>query len=153
MPKSVKLKLTLSDSTIVESNTFTIPDGPAGPAGTNGLESLVYKKLTLIGNDPFVGKGLILKVSDFNRTPIVGEYLEISGYTYKKAKTFLISGHISEKVDDNSYTFTYDEFVDITGEQGPVGPAGKDGAPGAQGAPGAAGKDGATITTCEVVEA
>lgn len=135
MPKSVKLKLTLSDSTIVESNTFTIPDGPAG---TNGLEPLVYKKLTLIGDDPVVGRGLVLNVSDFNRTPIVGEYLEISGYTYRKAKTFLISGHISAKVDDNNYTFTYDEFVDITG---------------AQGAPGAAGEDGATITTCEVVEA
>lgn len=134
MPKSVKLKLTLSDSTIVESNTFTIPDGPAG---TNGLESLVYKKLTLIGNDPVVGKGFNLNVSDFNRTPIVGEYLQISGYTYRKAKTYLISGHISGKVDENNYTFTYDEFVDITGEQG---------------APGAVGKDGATITTCEVVE-
>lgn len=152
MPKSVKLKLTLSDSTIVESNTFTIPDGPTGPAGVNGLEALVYKKLTLIGNDPIVGRGLNLGVSDFNRTPIVGEYLQISGYTYSKAKTYLISGHISNKVDENTYTFTYDEFVDITGKQGPVGPAGKDGAPGAQGAPGAAGKDGATISTCEVVE-
>lgn len=131
MPKSVKLKLTLSDSTIVESNTFTIPDGPAG---TNGLESLVYKKLTLIGNDPVVGKGFNLNVQDFNRTPMVGEYLEISGYTYNKAKTFLISGHISARVDDNNYTFTYDEFVDITGKTG------------------AAGKDGATISTCEVVE-
>lgn len=134
MPKSVKLKLTLSDSTIVESNTFTIPDGAAG---TNGLESLVYKTLTLIGSDPFVGKGLNLHVSDFNRTPIVGEYLQISGYTYNKAKTYLISGHISGKVDENTYTFTYDEFVDISGKQG---------------APGAAGKDGTTITTCEVVE-
>lgn len=152
MPKSVKLKLILSDSTIVESNTFTIPDGPAGPAGTNGLESLVYKKLTLIGNDPFVGKGLNLSVSDFNRTPIVGEYLQISGYTYSKAKTYLISGHISEKIDDNTYTFTFDEFVDITGKQGPVGPAGSPGTQGAPGSPGAAGKDGATITTCEVVE-
>ena len=37
MPKSVKLKLTLSDSTIVESNTFTIPDGPTGPAGAPGV--------------------------------------------------------------------------------------------------------------------
>ena len=152
MSKSVKLKLTLSDSTIVESNTFTIPDGPAGPAGVNGLEALVYKKLTLIGNDPIVGRGFNLNVQDFNRTPMVGEYLEISGYTYSMAKTFLISGHISAKIDDNTYTFTYDEFVDITGKQGPVGPAGKDGAPGAQGAPGAEGKDGATITTCEVVE-
>jgi hypothetical protein len=131
MPKSVKLKLTLSDSTIVESNTFTIPDGPAG---TNGLEPLVYKVLTLIGNDPVVGKGLNLDVSDFNRTPIVGEYLQISGYTYSKAKTYLISGHISGKVDENSYTFRYDEFVDITGKTG------------------AAGKDGTTISTCEVVE-
>lgn len=137
MPKSVKLKLTLSDSTIVESNTFTIPDGPAG---TNGLESLVYKKLTLIGNDPVVGKGLNLNVSDFNRTPIVGEYLQIMGYTYSKAKTYLISGHISGKVDENNYTFTYDEFVDITGKTG------------VQGETGPAGKDGPTITTCEVVE-
>lgn len=134
MPKSVKLKLTLSDSTIVESNTFTIPDGPTGPAGTNGLESLVYKQLTLIGDDPVVGRGLNLNVEDFNRTPIVGEYLQISGYTYSKAKTYLISGHISGKVDENTYTFTYDEFVDITGKTG------------------AAGKDSATITTCEVVE-
>ena len=38
MPKSVKLKLTLSDSTIIESNTFTIPDGPAGPAGPAGKD-------------------------------------------------------------------------------------------------------------------
>lgn len=38
MPKSVKLKLTLSDSTIVESNTFTIPDGPTGPAGKDGAK-------------------------------------------------------------------------------------------------------------------
>lgn len=134
MPKSVKLKLTLSDSTIVESNTFTIPDGPTGPAGVNGLEPLVYKRLGLIGNDPIVGRGFNLGVEDFNRTPMVGEYLEISGYTYKKAKTFLISGHISEKLDDNTYTFTYDEFVDITGKDG------------------AAGENGATITTCEVVE-
>lgn len=146
MPKSVKLKLTLSDSTIVESNTFTVPDGPTGPAGENGLEALVYKKLTLIGDDPVVGRGFNLNVQDFNRTPMVGEYLEISGYTYSKAKTFLISGHISTKIDDNNYTFMCDEFVDITGEQGPVGPAGKDGAPGVSG------KDGATISTCEVVE-
>lgn len=134
MPKSVKLKLTLSDSTIVESNAFTIPDGPAG---ANGLESLVYKRLTLIGDDPVVGRGLNLDVSDFNRTPIVGEYLQISGYTYSKAKTYLISGHISGKVDENNYTFTYDEFVDITGKAGNSGTNGK---------------DGATISTCEVVE-
>ena len=38
MPKSVKLKLTLSDSTIIESNTFTIPDRPEGPQGNPGAQ-------------------------------------------------------------------------------------------------------------------
>ena len=31
--KSVKLKLTLSDRRIIESNAFTLPQGPVGPAG------------------------------------------------------------------------------------------------------------------------
>lgn len=84
-----------------------------------------------------------MNVQDFNRTPMVGEYLEISGYTYSKAKTFLISGHISAKVDDNNYTFTYDEFVDITG---------KDGAKGETGATGQTGPAGPYPTMCEVVE-
>lgn len=38
MPKSVKIKLTLSDSTIVESNVFTIPDGPQGSPGEAGKD-------------------------------------------------------------------------------------------------------------------
>lgn len=36
MPKNVKLKLTLSDSAIVESNTFSIPDGAKGETGATG---------------------------------------------------------------------------------------------------------------------
>lgn len=34
--KSVKLKLTLSDRRIIESNAFTLPQGPVGPAGKDG---------------------------------------------------------------------------------------------------------------------
>lgn len=34
--KSVKLKLTLSDGRIIESNAFTLPQGPVGPAGKDG---------------------------------------------------------------------------------------------------------------------
>lgn len=34
--KSVKLKLTLSDERIIESNAFTLPQGPVGPAGKDG---------------------------------------------------------------------------------------------------------------------
>lgn len=144
MPKSVKLKLTLSDSTIVESNTFTIPDGPTGPAGK---EYLMYNKV-LIGEIPALNKSYICDLVNFNRTPVANE-------------TFFM---IVENIDTGTRSFmctmkyvttsssTCLSFAEITGAQGPVGPAGKDGAPGAQGAPGAAGKDGATITTCEVVE-
>ena len=42
MPKSVKLKLTLSDSTIVESNAFTIPDGPQGSPGAAGAPGVGF---------------------------------------------------------------------------------------------------------------
>ena len=56
-----------------------------------------------------------------------------------KLKLTLSDGRI---IESNAFTLP----------QGPAGPTGKDGAPGAQGAPGAVGKDGATITTCEVVE-
>lgn len=34
--KSIKLKLTLSDGRIIESNAFTLPQGPVGPAGKDG---------------------------------------------------------------------------------------------------------------------
>ena len=36
--KSVKLKLALSDGRIIESNAFTLPQGPAGKDGTNGKD-------------------------------------------------------------------------------------------------------------------
>lgn len=34
--KNIKLKLTLSDGRIIESNAFTLPQGPVGPAGKDG---------------------------------------------------------------------------------------------------------------------
>ena len=39
--KSVKLKLTLSDGRIIESNAFTLPQGPVGPAGLATLPNYV----------------------------------------------------------------------------------------------------------------
>lgn len=39
--KNVKLKLTLSDGRIIESNAFTLPQGPVGPAGPATLPNYV----------------------------------------------------------------------------------------------------------------
>lgn len=135
MAKSVKLKLTLSDSTIVESNAFTIPDGPTGPAGANGKEYLMYNKV-LIGEIPALNKSYICDLTNFNRTPVANETF------------FMVIQNIDTKTRSFMCTMKYVtasqstclSFAEITGAQG------------APGSPGAAGKNGATISTCEVVE-
>lgn len=123
MSKSVKLKLTLSDSSIVESNTFTIPDGPQGSPGvgfyyTTDSSTGTSGISTLLSNIMPSG----VKEGDFlvNAVGKVAEVTEISG---------------------NNVSAQY--RTSIKGEKGDTGPAGS---------PGAAGKDGATISTCEVVE-
>lgn len=140
MPRSLKLKLTLSDSTIVESNTFTIPDGPTGPAGANGKDYLMYNKV-LIGEIPALNKSYICDLTNFNRTPVANEtFFMIIQNIDEGTRSFMCT---MKYVNVNSSTCL--SFAEITGAQGATGPAGKNGAPGA------AGKDGATITTCEVV--
>lgn len=141
MPKSVKLKLTLSDSTIVESNTFTIPDGPAGPAGkdgetgpagADGKEYLMYNKV-LIGEIPALNKSYICDPVNFNRTPVANEtFFMIVQNIDMGTRSFMCT---MKYVTTSSSTCL--SFAEITGEQGATGKAGK---------------DGATISTCEVVE-
>lgn len=126
MPKSVKLKLTLSDSSIVESNTFTIPDGK---------EYLMYNKV-LIGEIPALNRSYICDLVNFNRTPVANEtFFMIVQNIDTGTRSFICT---MKYVTTSSSTCL--SFVEITGAQGP---AGKDGTNG---------KDGATISTCTVVE-
>lgn len=79
-----KLKLTLSDSTIIESNEFTIPQGPIGPsgadgtpgapgpAGENGKNYLYYTEQFGTSSD-IPPETTIFNNSKFNRTPEVGD--------------------------------------------------------------------------------
>lgn len=129
MPKSVKLKLTLSDSTIVESNTFTIPDGPTGPAGTNGKEYLMYNKV-LIGEIPALNKSYICDPTNFNRTPVATEtFFMVIQNIDTRTRSFMCT---MKYVTANSSTCL--SFAEITGAQGATGRAGP------------------YPTTCEVVE-
>lgn len=129
MPKSVKLKLTLSDSTIVESNAFTIPDGPTGPAGANGKEYLMYNKV-LIGEIPALNKSYICDPVNFNRTPVANEtFFMIVQNIDTGTRSFMCT---MKYVTTSSSTCL--SFAEITGAQGPTGPAGP------------------YPTTCEVVE-
>lgn len=129
MPKSVKLKLTLSDSTIVESNTFTIPDGPTGPAGKDGAPGAGFYYTT----DSSIGtSGISTLLSDIMPSGV-------------KEGDFLVNavGKVAEVTEISGNNVSAQYRTSIKGEKGDTGPAGS---------PGAAGKDGATISTCEVVE-
>ena len=138
MPKNVKLKLTLSDSTIVESNTFTLPDGPTGPAGANGKEYLMYNKV-LIGEIPALNKSYICDPTNFNRTPVANEtFFMIIQNIDDGTRSFMCTMNY---VNGNSSTCL--SFAEITGTQGTTGPAGKNGA---------TGPAGPYPTTCEVIE-
>lgn len=127
MPRSVKLKLTLSDSTIVESNAFTIPDGPQGSPGAPGV-GFYYTTDSSTGTS-----GISTLLSNIMPSGI-------------KEGDFLVNavGKVAEVTEISGNIVSAQYRTSIKGEKGDTGPAGS---------PGAAGKDGATITTCEVVEA
>ena len=129
MPKSVKLKLTLSDSTIVESNAFTIPDGPQGSPGAAGAPGVGFYYTT----DSSTGtSGISTLLSNIMPSGV-------------KKGDFLVNavGKVAEVTEISGNNVSAQYRTSIKGEKGDTGPAGS---------PGAAGKDGATISTCEVVE-
>lgn len=129
MAKNVKLKLTLSDSTIVESNTFTLPDGPTGPAGSPGAAGVGFYYTT----DSSTGtSGISTLLSNIMPSGV-------------KEGDFLVNavGKVAEVTEISGNNVSAQYRTSIKGEKGDTGPAGS---------PGAAGKDGATISTCEVIE-
>lgn len=123
MPKSVKLKLTLSDSTIVESNAFTIPDGPQGSPGAPGV-GFYYTTDSSTGTS-----GISTLLSNIMPSGV-------------KEGDFLVNavGKVAEVTEISGNNVSAQYRTSIKGDTGPAG------------SPGAAGKDGATISTCEVVE-
>lgn len=63
--KSVKLKLTLSDGRIIESNAFTLPQGPVGPAGPATLPNYVsFEKPTSVSVNASGGERTVTGVAE-----------------------------------------------------------------------------------------
>lgn len=64
--KNVKLKLTLSDGRIIESNAFTLPQGPVGPAGSATLPNYVsFEKPTSISVNASGGERTVTGVAEW----------------------------------------------------------------------------------------
>ena len=75
--KSVKLKLTLSDGRIIESNAFTLPQGPVGPAGPATLPNYVsFKKPTSISINSSGSERTVTGVAEWEAAEAMksGEY-------------------------------------------------------------------------------
>lgn len=75
--KSVKLKLTLSDGRSIESNAFTLPQGPVGPAGPATLPNYVsFEKPTSISVNASGGERTVTGVAEWEATGEMesGEY-------------------------------------------------------------------------------
>mgnify|MGYP007038323979 CR=1 FL=1 len=72
--KSVKLKLTLSDKRIIESNAFTLPQGPAGPATLPNYVS--FEKPTSISVNASGGERTVTGVAEWEAAGAMesGEY-------------------------------------------------------------------------------
>lgn len=75
--KSVKLKLTLSDGRIIESNAFTLPQGPVGPAGPATLPNYVsFEKPTSVSVNASGGERTVTGVAEWEAAGAMesGEY-------------------------------------------------------------------------------
>lgn len=107
MPKSVKLKLTLSDSTIVESNAFTIPDGPQGSPGAPGV-GFYYTTDSSTGTS-----GISTLLSNIMPSGV-------------KEGDFLVNavGKVAEVTEISGNNVSAQYRTSIKGEKGDTGPAG-----------------------------
>lgn len=75
--KSVKLKLTLSDGRSIESNAFTLPQGPVGPAGPATLPNYVsFEKPTTISINSSGSERTVTGVAEWEAAEAMesGEY-------------------------------------------------------------------------------
>lgn len=81
--KNVKLKLTLSDRRIIESNAFTLPQGPVGPAGPAGPATLPnyvsFEKPTSISVNASGGERTVTGVAEWEAAGEMesGEYHQV----------------------------------------------------------------------------
>lgn len=126
----------------------------ASSAGEAGLDYLGYYSSTNFTQEPRIGQTFTHQISNFSRTPVIGDTYIMLGRESLVNRSYLITC----KVTDVSETLdtVYSEivtFVETTGEQGPRGPQGETGPqgdPGPQGPQGTQGPQGPQGETGEI---
>ena len=129
---------------------FPLP-GPAGPAGepgedgATGLPALEFSGRRTTSTVPIIGQSFGTSASNFNRTPVVGDYflvivLGLNG-TSVEGRSWITNNEISS-IAGSTYNFQIRSVMETTGAQGPQGNPGAAGSPGAQGPQGPIGPQG-----------
>ena len=140
----------------------------SGTPGKDGLDYLGYYNATHFSQEPYIGQTFTHQISNFSRTPVIGDtYIMLGSASYGN-HSYLITCEVTDVSETHgTVSSKIVTFVETTGEQGlkgdtgetgPQGPQGETGATGAagpqgeqgpQGDPGPAGADGVTPTIGE----
>ena len=129
MGKRYELKCAFSDGSSKSAGTFEVPDG--NPA-------LVYG--AIVPQIPAPVTNIALAVSGFNRTPVIGDIVNIICGT--STQSGIAIGKVTA-VDSTNATCNITSFVNTTGATGARGQKGEKGDTGAQGPKGEKGDTGA----------
>ena len=130
MGRKYQLNCSFSDGSTKPAGSFEIPDGE--PA-------LVYGAIVPQIPTPVVN--IALPVSGFNRTPVIGDVVNI--VCGNNNRSGIAIGKVTA-VDSTNATCNITSFVETTGKVGPTGPQGTKGDTGATGPQGPKGDTGAT---------
>lgn len=105
MAQRYELKLTMDNGSQISAGTIDIPDGPTGPSGAPGEDTLFCKKAYEANTEPTVDTTITQATSYFSRTPVVGDNVIIiaDGNAINEGKCWIMS---CEVTNVNSTTTT-----------------------------------------------
>ena len=121
------------------------PTGPIGEPGEPGVPALEYGGHRTTSTVPIVGTAFGTAASNFNRTPVIGDYFlqivfGLNG-TSVEGRSWITNNEISS-IAGNLYNFQVRSVMETTGAQGPQGNPGTQGNPGEPGPQGPIGPQG-----------
>lgn len=102
--------------------------GPQGPQGVAGESAIYYKGIFTLNALPVAGQSLSPVITNFSRTPIVGEYFLalVNGSDDVAGRTWIINLEITA-VDTNNCTAIIRGITETTGARGQQGQTGPQG--------------------------
>ena len=121
------------------------PQGGVGPTGPTGLVALEYIGDRTSSTEPIVGTSFGTAASNFNRTPVIGDYFfqTVRGVTSASVigRTWFCSCEITS-TSSGLYNYQIRSAPEITGATGPIGNSGPTGPTGPAGPTGPQGPTG-----------